>query len=406
MLLNLPRARAVMAERGLDALVAAHRINIYYLTDFWGALQRIDRSWSCYAVLPRDPDAPAALVVGLAELHLLDRRPTWVPNVITYARSRAEGGAGKADSGPPELYPHRAGLPLTQTEQAWTRIIDNQAGKYQASALLALKRALTDAGLSKARIGTDDPRLIGWLQGSGLDGLTGVDAVTAFRQIRMVKTPDEIALLKRAAEINVEAIETVVGAVHEGATVEEMELVFNTAWAQRGGQALYILLGSAGGLRHGKVTKGDPFMVDALGTYRGYHGDTGRTVVVGEPPAEVRKAAAALKKGWETACAAAKPGVSVPDLLTLATATVNREGFSQYHRAVAHSVGLEHTDNPVTYGIEAPPPNFMLAENMVLSLDMPHHEFGFGHLHLEDSILIGNQGATVLAPMKQDLIVK
>ena len=35
MLLNKPRAYAVMDRHGLDGLIAATRQNVYYLSDFW-----------------------------------------------------------------------------------------------------------------------------------------------------------------------------------------------------------------------------------------------------------------------------------------------------------------------------------------------------------------------------------
>ena len=54
MLLNKPRALEVMDKHRIDGLVAVNQVNVYYLTDYWGPLMRMRRSFYNYAVLPRD----------------------------------------------------------------------------------------------------------------------------------------------------------------------------------------------------------------------------------------------------------------------------------------------------------------------------------------------------------------
>ena len=76
MLLNKPRAYEVMDRHGLDGLIATTQINVYYLTNFWGAMMRMRRSFFNYAVLPRREDAPAALIITSVELNRLQEMPT------------------------------------------------------------------------------------------------------------------------------------------------------------------------------------------------------------------------------------------------------------------------------------------------------------------------------------------
>lgn len=399
MLLNLPRAREIMTKHRLDGLVASHRVNVYYLTDFWGALMRIDRAFSNFAVLPRAERAPAALVTAMAELHALAEHRTWVPNVIAYARNPEVG----TEDAPPELYPTRAGAPLTDQERAWNTLIAGQQGKFQPTPLLALKRALTDAGLSRGRIGCDDLRVLQWLRDLGLPGIEPVDAANIFREIRVIKTKAEVALLRRAAVANANACDRATRAAHDGATLEEIETVFNIEWAKQGGRGIYILLGSAGGMRYGRVRRGDPFMVDALGEFAHYHGDIGRTAIVGPPSGDFSRSFRAIKAGWEAARDAAKPGARVADLIDLAVGVVHKSGFPQFHRAVVHSIGLEHTDNPASHGLETPSGDMVLAEDMVISFDMPHHELGWAHMHLEDTLHITGSGNVPLTQLPLDL---
>lgn len=401
MLCNIDRARDLMARDGLDGLLASHRVNVYYLSDYWGALMRIDRDFSNFAVLPRREGAPAGLVVALSEMHGLVEAPSWVPNVVAFGRD-PEAGHLEAM---PELYPTRDAEVLTEQEQAWNALVGAQQGKLCGMPIEAVKRIVVDAGLEKARIGTDDPRLANWLASLGLADVEIVDATNLFREIRIVKTPREIELLGAAARANARACDAATRAVTVGATVPEIEKVFNEEWARQGGAGIYILLGTAGGMRHRMVKEGDPFMVDALGTYAHYHGDIGRTAIVGEPRAEFLKSYNAIHKGWEAARASAKPGVDVRELTQLAVDVTHREGFPHYHLAVAHSIGLEHTDNPAIYGNERPDGPFVLQENMVVSFDMPHHEFGWAHMHLEDTLHITKDGCALLADLDMEMMV-
>ncbi|MDZ7896335.1 MAG: aminopeptidase P family N-terminal domain-containing protein [Sphingobium sp.] len=59
MLLNKDRAYAIMDREGLDGLIATSPINVYYLSEYWGALMRMRRTFYNYAFLPRDESGAA-----------------------------------------------------------------------------------------------------------------------------------------------------------------------------------------------------------------------------------------------------------------------------------------------------------------------------------------------------------
>ena len=109
-----------------------------------------------------------------------------------------------------------------------------------------------------------------------------VPAEHIFCEIRRVKTPAEIELLREAAQINEAACLAASGALRDGATWSELEDLYMAEMARRGGRGVY-LSGGSGGLPDRRVRRGEPVMIDALGHYRRYHGDFGRSMVVGEP---------------------------------------------------------------------------------------------------------------------------
>lgn len=415
MLVNRDRARAVMERHGLDGLLAAQKLNVYYLTDYSSTAMKVDRYFASFAVLPRREDVPAGLCIGFGENGRFANMGSWVPNVVAVTGRVSPTAANvgprnrelDVDGDPVKRFVFQEGLTLTPIEQHWAAAARARVGRMVPTAAEGLKRLIVDAGLSNARIGTDDPRLIGWLHAMGLTGLTGVDASNIFREIRMVKTADEIALLREAARINEGATETAMAAVREGATNEDLERVYMADMARQGGQGTYILFGFVAGLRHGHIVPGEPVMVDALGTYKFYNGDLGRTIVLGEPNAEITKRHRALEKGWDAACAMMRPGIKGSDLVKTVVEVVKREGFPSFNHCVAHTVGLEHTDHPLPMGVDGMGgrADFVVEENMVLNFDLPHVEWGWGSVHIEDTLLITKSGFEPLTSLETGLRV-
>jgi Xaa-Pro aminopeptidase len=405
MLLNKPRAYEVMDRHGLDGLIATTQVNVYYLTGFWGALMRMRRSFFNYAVLPRAEDAPAAMVMTAVELNRLQDMPTWVPNVVTYSHPvhlesrNYDTFTEEPEAGAAMLWPVREDG-LSERERKWLAMSEVQAQTICATPSYALKKAIEDAGLAKAKVGTDDPRAVTWMNEMGLEGLTGVEATNIFREIRMVKSADEIAIIRDAARINEDGINASIGVLRVGAEWPEIERAYNVEVARQGGKGVYITAGT-GGLPNGKIIAGEPVMLDSLGEYKHYHGDIGRTAVIGKPSPEILKRSKAMRTGWDTAFETIKPGVTGREMTVAVLAAIEREGFPGFVIATPHSVGLEHTDHPIPIGPQLPGSmgDLVFEENMVINVDLPYQELGWGAMHLEDMIRVTADGCEALTSM-------
>jgi Xaa-Pro aminopeptidase len=48
----------------------------------------------------------------------------------------------------------------------------------------------------------------------------------------------------------------------------------------------------------------------------------------------------------------------------------------------------------------------VVEENMVINVDLPYIEIGWGSVHLEDTLLVTADGCEPLTSMKMDLIVR
>lgn len=411
MLLNKPRAYEVMDRHGLDGLIATSQINVYYLTNFWGALMRMRRSFFNYAVLPRREDAPAALIITAIELNRLQEMPTWVPNVVTYSHPvfsderDYDALTEEPEAGGALAWPVRK-KDMSDRDAEWLRLSSEHDSKVRATPALALKKALQDAGLAKATVGTDDPRAVTWMNEMGLARLKGVEATNIFREIRMIKSEPELDIIRVAARINEDGINAAIKAMRIGAKWPKMERAYFVAMARRDGHGVYISPGT-GGLPHGKIVKGEPVMLDALGEYKHYHGDIGRTAVVGGASREMRRRSKAMRVGWEVAFETMKPGVKFATMGKKVLRAIKKEGFPGFIIATPHSVGLEHTDHPLPIGPEMPGSrgDLTFEENMVINVDLPYHELGWGGMHLEDMVRITKGGCEPLTSMDTKLRV-
>jgi Xaa-Pro aminopeptidase len=238
----------------------------------------------------------------------------------------------------------------------------------------------------------------------GLPDIEVVDATAIFKEIRLVKTPPEIELLRRAATINEAATEAAIGALHEGALWDEIVAVFNRAMTAAGGRPRYLLT-SLGGLAHGHVVRGEPMLFDALGEYGHYLGDFGRIAVVGEASSELRRRVRAMQDGLQAGLALLRPGLKRSVLIDTVIEATRKAGFPEFFYVSPHSLGLEHTDNPMPLGFEVfdSTRDLELLEDMVFNIDMPYFEHGWGTLHIEDTVRITRRGYEPLTSLKTDL---
>ncbi len=430
MLLNRERANQVMDRHGLDGLVAAFPENIYYLSDYWGPMFLMSRNYTLYALLPRDESAPASLIMPGTGVYHLEHKPTWMPNVATYITRIApkaipprdyefsteeideeESGdqtvttADLADA-PLTPYPTRPGAPMAPRDR---QLLDRYAmhrGGAQATATRALAHAIEGAGLAKGRIGFDDPRVLGWLGAIGLEDLRGVDALNVFKEIRMVKSPDEIELLKIAGRMSETALNAVVDAIEPGLPLEAINRIHAMSMADQGGRSEWIIA-NIRGLATGEVEANELIKLDSVGSWKEYRGDVGRSVYCGEPTAEMLKRFDAVGRALEIAYENIRPGKTFKEIVDLTLKTVRDEGFPGFVIAGPHSVGLEHTDHPVSVGAQMPGHHpLTFEENMVFTLDMPYHEFGWGTTHVEDMMIVRKDGCEPITSMDTRLRVK
>ncbi len=414
-LMNTAQAQAVMEEYDLAGMLALNPVNIYYLTNTIPIGVKMRWEYPSFASLPRDPDQPRFLITTTAQLWDIVNGDRWVPDVIPYS-GPANAADYMGDNAKPLSEPPVAGsrgyvvdedAALTPREQRWA---DSQVNVQPSpTPEWALARAMKESGITKGRVAVDDMRIAHLLQRIGADeNIEFVDGDNLFRRIRYVKSAPEIELMRIAGAKNAEAALATARSIERGMSFAEIERRFMTECAARGNDMAFIIAGvTLGFLPDAEVVPGKPFLIDAVSHFQQYHGDFARSIVLGEPSAEVVKRAEAQRAAREATFSILKPGTKYSDIRAAGFDAFKKAGGNPDTLIVnPHSLGLQHTDQPYN---DANPwrggEDIVLKAGMVITVDLPYIEVGFGAGHNEDLLLITGDGYEPLHSEEEPLVI-
>ena len=408
---NKPRAYDIMARLGLDGLIAGNPLNVYYLANTVTLGVKFRSDPGGYATLPRDPSQPGFFICTTAETWDLANQDREIPETIFYtsAKPGQEPAPGiEPVANRPRDYAHVEGGVFTEREKRWIAAQDKANASVAPGAAWALLRALKRSGMSRGRIGVDDLRIKLMLDDIGFSGVTFVPADDVFKLIRMVKTAPEIELMRIAGHNNEAAAMAAMRRMRPGMRFVDFQDVFRQECADRGSTMTSIILGMPGGMTPDEeAVRAKPYIVDAVSAFGEYNGDFARTLVLGEPTKEILFRAKANRLAREAVFEIIKPGVPFATLRDVAFNTMVKAGIPETLVFVTpHSVGLSHTDQPFRLaGIDNTPIQHVLEENMVLTIDLPYIEVGWGGGHNEDLFRVTRTGYEALNPESDPLVV-
>jgi Xaa-Pro dipeptidase len=403
MLVNKPRAYAVLEQFKLDGVVVLNPINVYYFANTIPTMTKFRSDIGGMATFARDPKQPSFLIASNAQAWDIVNGDREVPNLITYSGAANWDDYTNATREQMKIEPKaavggyavRAGATLTAREQRWADAQKKYGATAAAGPAWAIVKALKESGLTKGRIGVDDMRIKYMLDEIGFDSVTIVPAENIIRYIRMVKSEPEIALMRVAGFNNGIASMNTIKSIEKGMRFSEIEDRFRAECAALGSEMTSFLAGvTIGLLPDGETVPGKPFLIDAVSHFRQYHGDFSRTICIGEPPKDVIARANANRVGRDAVAAAIKPGIKFSELTKIGFDAQVKAGMPREILIVSpHTLGLEHGDSP--FRIEGPyskPVDHVLEENMVLTVDLPYIEVGWGAGHNEDLIRVTKTG--------------
>lgn len=379
--MNQERLFARMKKDGLDAIVATMPENVTYSSGFWAMSQWIRRGPQAYVLTPGPGRGEPAVVASTGLIDLAADPSVWVKDVRRYGRFIVDRTPDVA------LGAHDL------------RIEQLLAQQEDSDAVSCLVRAIKDRGLDKATIGVDEIGILPQYWDKLAEALPNAKLVRAadvFRFARAIKTPEEVACLRKSAQIADKSIQAALAVAREGATEMDLARAFHGTTMDEGGMPVLGCIGFGARSAMTNVQpseyalkQGDIIRFDVGGRYGHYRADIARNGVLGEPTKKLVQYHRAICVGLDRAIEMIKPGVRACDVFEASVETVRREGIPHYRRShVGHGIGLDGYDAPDI----APSNTAMFEEGMVICVETPYYEMGFGGLQVEDTLVITKDG--------------
>ena len=374
----------VMEENDLDLLIASLPSNVYYLSGYQsvghGMLYRI-----LVFALYRKGGEEIALIIPAAEI------PT--------AKEQVDN---------PLLYPY-GNFSFAFTDSSQEENFKAGIQEISSSPAEALDKGVKDL-ISTGRVGFDENRVPPgiWEKIRSNSSIEVVPAGDMLGRAKMVKHPQEIANLERAAEIAEEGIHFLLENLLPGMNEQEMASLYIKRVTELEAQPFFnvITVDSRSPFvdtinTRNETKKGSIIRIDAGCIYNNYKSDMARTAVLGNPPSRVSEYYEAILQGEEAAMDKMGPGVTAAEIFSEAVQGV-RKGIPHFDRHhCGHGIGLEVYDPPLI----APDEKQKLKPGMVFCIETPYYELGWGGIQVEDPVVVTETGRRILTKRSRELIV-
>ena len=356
--IQVDRLAAQMDALGLDAIVARAGINFTYLAGFAypGTLARhldlADSPRGVYLVWPRKGE-PRIVVNAIAE------------------------GLARRDS--------------------FVQAFDVYAG-YSEPPILRLAQTLAAMGLGDGKVGfeTNFISAADWeTLRAKLPRLQTSDSTALMDHVRAVKTPAELAALKRGADMLDDAFLACFPTARPGMRERELHAALTGYCLAHGSEFTHGILNSErnivqyAGESDFAFAAGDAIRTDYVAYVKGYPGHQSRCAVVGQPSAEQRRQYAVIRDIYRAGNDMLSPGRTAGEVYQFIVERFADAGMTYTSMLAGHSVGAWwHQQEPV---ISRGNPR-RLEEGMVIAME-PHVD----HWHIQDMFRVGANGPELIS---------
>lgn len=363
---RIKRLQQNMGEQGVDAFLILAGEDYFYFT---GDVRRQPR-----AIIPRDGE----------------------PVLLTFASEVEEA---REATGLSEVIPYRGLHEMMQAIMAFFKGLGVEKPKVSIEMEFAMPAFLMD------RFKMANPQV------------EVVDAKALVSPLRRIKSAEEVALIRKAAELAdlgiQRAREVIRPGISELDVATEVEYTLKKNGADRLGFPMFVNSGRRSLWLHGTATRklieaGDLILVDIGPVYQGYNADICRTFSVGEPSEEARRLYGLYREMQKAALEAARPGVALHKVEAQIEEVLEEGGYQDYYlRGFIHGVGLsfEETPFPTIFPEDVLMP---LEAGMTLAVGHPTLSVPtIGGVRVEDTVHLTEDGIEVLtsAPREEIIVV-
>ncbi|MFQ6111442.1 MAG: M24 family metallopeptidase, partial [Nitrospinota bacterium] len=290
--------------------------------------------------------------------------------------------------------------------------IMEERGLIEAFVSGTLKRVFSERGLERARVGLDtvhSAQLEAYRR--HLPQVEFANGDVPMQRARLIKFPEEIALLEEAAALGDALTRRALDGVRAGRRECELAGDAMQTLYYLGGEFQMTLSPFVGSGEHLSppmryatdkiIREGDLVFVDIGAVWNGYFNDVGRTTICGRPTREQKRVYRAVYECLEVCKEAMGPGVTNDQVAEAMLQSAESHGLRERFISlfIGHGIGMSGNEPPYIGETLPGAETVELKPGMVFAVEpliwLPGIEGG-GGVRLEDTILITETGCRAL----------
>lgn len=282
-------------------------------------------------------------------------------------------------------------------------VISGPKGSIQAVISEIKARKLKKIGIN----GLDMPLLVYESLKKALPGVCFIDrkgktsSISILRDIRAIKSPSEIKILREAAKETVKIWRYARRNIRAGMTEKDIATLLDVTIRKRGYDNSFPTIAAIGAntaYPHAipgekRLKSGEHVLVDFGIRINGYCSDLTRTCVEGRIDRQIRVLRNSVHKAQNFAIGMVKPGVLIRELVESTNIIFKRDNLKEYVlHGLGHGVGLDIHELPTLSHRS----DVVLREGMIITIEPGLYKEGVGGVRREDMVLVTKKGCEVL----------
>jgi len=362
--------RRYMKNKGITAVLVSDPAHQFYLSGFKALI------YSRPILLIMDSEQTGLIVPGLEEVHA--RREAYVDQILVY-------------------YEHPNGNEVVTSPFA---LIADFLKRYPEGSTIGVDFSTTPANLTAL------------IRDKGFDLQ---DIGEKLFRMRYVKDAEEIRLMEQAGELVNVAVSETLKACRPGVTEIEIDAKGNAALFEETSRrfpdaTLDFLVMSPSGVERSVMPHvfsntrvlqhGDVLIHSRQVSLNGYRAELERTVILGEPTAEQRKAFQAAIDAQQAALEAIKPGITAAEVDRVAREWIEKAGYGEFfiHRT-GHGIGISPHEKPYLRFDN----DLVLQEGMAFTIEPGIYIPGVGGFRHSDTVILIADGSRLITDYPRDM---
>lgn len=230
-------------------------------------------------------------------------------------------------------------------------------------------------------------------------------------KLRLIKTEEEIKIIKVACDIADLAFKHILDFIRPGRTEmevsNELEFFMRKCGATSSSFDTIVASGLNSALPHGVasnkvIESGDMVTLDYGAYYNGYVSDITRTIAVGDPGEDLKKIYQIVLNAQLRGMEQIRPGITGKEADDITRDYITEHGHGDdFGHSTGHGIGLEVHEGPTLSKLS----NIVLEPGMVVTCEPGIYVPGLGGVRIEDDLVITKEGNEPLTHSTKELII-